>query len=162
MAQTLGGFGEVLLGRVVARLSLRALSLGGAVRAMELLGTAERLAGPCGGDGRGGVGERVDRVQALTERWLPRRGVLGGRCLERSLVRHAMLRARGVSGAIRIGVSMEGGTLKAHAWNMLDNRVLFREGSIDRWTPIYDSRRGEIAPRDVHAVPRRGGTWQRD
>lgn len=60
-------------------------------------------------------------------RWLDlasRHHVVGAQCLHRSLALHAALRRRGLESVLRIGVRMEDGALRAHAWVELAGEVI--------------------------------------
>jgi len=54
----------------------------------------------------------LDRFAAAAYRLLP----LGGTCLRESLVLYALLRRRGATPRLCLGVKKEGGTLTAHSW----------------------------------------------
>lgn len=123
---------EVIALRVVARTSMRLCSLDRAVR------VAARL-GALGGRVRRAPDEALREVALATDRWMPEGGWLGARCLERSIVRLAMLRRRRLDAHMCIGVTISAGRVSAHAWNTLDGRVLFGDTEHARVRPIWDS-----------------------
>lgn len=66
--------------------------------------------------------------------------VVRARCLHRSLVLHRWLRRKGLPSELRIGVRMEGESLKAHAWVELGGQPINeRPGAVDAFTALTGS-----------------------
>lgn len=60
-------------------------------------------------------------------------------CLSRSMLLEWLLRRRGVTSELRIGVSLERGTLRAHAWVEVDGVPVNDEPDIARQFASFDS-----------------------
>lgn len=83
-----------------------------------------------------GLAESVEQLRLATAR-VRRYSPLPGNCLSRSLVLWWQLRRRGLSPALRLGVSLDGGTFAAHAWVELDGRVLNDTADVSvRYAPL--------------------------
>lgn len=79
-------------------------------------------------------GADLPRVGTLTERWLRNRRLPRTTCLQRALVRFAMLRAREVDVAFVLGLGTDG--LEGHAWVLVDGAPWF-ERDVDGLVPTY-------------------------
>ncbi len=75
------------------------------------------------GRNRGWPEMEIERLSYLVN-VAANRGIIHANCLERSLLLWSLLRRRGFSGTIRIGVSNKAEQFKAHAWVELNGVVL--------------------------------------
>lgn len=78
----------------------------------------------------------IDQLRLATAR-VQRYSPLPGNCLSRSIVLWWRLRRRGLEPDLRLGVSLAGGTLAAHAWVEHGGRVLNDTVDVaDRYRPL--------------------------
>jgi hypothetical protein len=96
---------ESLVFAVLVEIGLRALSFARLLGWLDAIRPARLLAASC-------PSERLGRFSAAAYRVLP----VEPTCLRESLVLFALLRRRGASPTLCLGVSREGAALSAHAW----------------------------------------------
>lgn len=83
------------------------------------------------------------RLVAAAGRW----GLWRGNCLERSLVLCSLLARRGIPSELRIGVRVEAGKLKAHAWVTSSGTLLTDSGEDVR--PFVPFERAVVSHQEV-------------
>ncbi len=73
--------------------------------------------------------------------WLVERAAglspVNGTCLRQALVLLCLLRRRGQSGLVQIGVARVSGALHAHAWIEQDGQVLLGYAGDNQYTPLF-------------------------
>jgi hypothetical protein len=85
---------------------------------------------------RGSHGSFIDALAGACGR-VARRSPLAGNCLSRSLALWWLLRRRGISADLRLGVALASGVLEAHAWVEHNGRVLNdRQDVSERFRPL--------------------------
>jgi hypothetical protein len=99
--------------RIGATVGLPAMAL--ALRAVSLRRLLQLLAWGAPEPSPKPQPERAERAAQLVD-IAARRGVYAGNCLSQSLTLWWLLRRRGISCDLRLGVRREGDTLLAHAW----------------------------------------------
>lgn len=65
-------------------------------------------------------------------------------CLEQAMAGRVMLRRRGYSSRLHLGVGKSGETLEAHAWLECDGEILLGGEVVERFTPLAEF--GETTP----------------
>ena len=86
---------------------------------------------------------RVNRFAANETRWISwavdrvaARPWMNALCLPRALATHSMLRRRGITSQLCLGVAREDQALVAHAWLEIGENRIVLDPEIDRFTPL--------------------------
>lgn len=89
-----------------------------------------------GGDGRQDFPRAASVMRRLARiaRHVPWRTT----CLVQSVAGLLLLRRRGIRASVRLGVAEENGALSAHAWLLVDGKVVYGEQTAAQYRPLAD------------------------
>lgn len=144
--------------RLLAALAVLLPAIGSALRIVGVRRTYRLLGGPRPG-AAGGI-EVDETSQAAAKRLAQlvniaaRHGPYSATCLRQSLALWWLLRRRGLTAELRIGVGKADARLRAHAWVELAGRVINDHGSISNDYAVYEDLDRQLPGRVDRPGPR--------